>query len=290
MLTPVRAMASELRFDVRLGLLRRRERRALLRLGAAAAEFASLRDPTVRQHLDQIGAATLRMGELRKAIASSLQADRTDYPAVSPLVRPLVVLRGLCARAILRHQIKVIVRELSPAHQTLAETLLRNEEARTRLPAPLAGAVLAIRAELHTVSRARADRLARLGGPVLPAWFPRLGREARELVRSVWLQLRPNVLPRFPALIGLAVGWWLAETYTSSHLKSVLHSLGIGSGGRKVVSGDTYRAMSFWLPIMAAGLCAYLADRARLLIHRRYLPENETAVGEAAVGEAAVRR
>lgn len=276
MLTPVRVLLGELRFEVWLELLRRRERRALLRLGAAAAELTPSRDPAVRQHLDRIRAADLRRAELRNAVTSSLQADRTDYPAVSTLVRPLVVLRGLCSRAILRHQMAAILRELAPAHQALAETLLRNEEAGTRLPAQLAGAVLTIRAQLDTVSRARSERIARFGGSRLPEWFPRLGGEARELGRSVWLQLRPTVLPRFPALIGLAVGWWLAETYTSSHLKSVLHSLGIGGGGRKVVSGETYRAMIFWLPILAAGLCAYLAERAKFLIQRRYLPENET--------------
>ena len=87
----------------------------------------------------------------------------------------------------------------------------------------------------------------------------------------MWLQLRPNILPRFPALIGLAVGWWIADTYTSSHFKSVLHSLGIG-GGKRVVSGETYRTMLFWFPILAAGLCAYVADRAKLLIQHRYVP------------------
>jgi hypothetical protein len=38
-----------------------------------------------------------------------------------------------------------------------------------------------------------------------------------------------------------------------------------------VVSGDTYRAMLFWLPILTAGICAYLADKAKLVIGRRYL-------------------
>jgi hypothetical protein len=266
-------MLSELGFDLRLELLRRRERRALVRLGAAAADVDLPRDPHVRELIELITAANLRMAELRKAIASSLQDDRTDYPAVSPLVRPVVVLRGLCVRAILRHQMAAIVRRLLPTRERLAKALLQNEEGRTRLPAPLAGAVLSIRRDLDTISAERADRLAPFGGSTLPKWFPHLGSEARELGRSLWLQLRPNVWPRLPAVIGLAVGWWVADTYTSSHLKSVLHSLGIGNGGRRVVSGDTYRSMIFWLPILAAGLCAYLADRAKLLIQRRYIPE-----------------
>jgi hypothetical protein len=70
--------------------------------------------------------------------------------------------------------------------------------------------------------------------------------------------------------VGLAVGWWLGNTYTDSHFRSVLHSLGIGSGGKRVVSGETYRAMMFWLPIVAAALFAYLADRVQYVVQKRY--------------------
>ena len=37
--------------------------------------------------------------------------------------------------------------------------------------------------------------------------------------------------------------------------------LGIGSGGTRVVGASTYDAMSFWLPLMAAALCAYVGER-----------------------------
>jgi hypothetical protein len=37
-----------------------------------------------------------------------------------------------------------------------------------------------------------------------------------------------------------------------------------------VVSADTYRAMSFWLPILAAAVCAYLGNRLAGYIGRRY--------------------
>jgi hypothetical protein len=59
----------------------------------------------------------------------------------------------------------------------------------------------------------------------------------------------------------MAVGWWIADTYTDSHVRSVLRSVGIGSGGTRVVSGSTYKALSFWLPLLAAALCAYLGER-----------------------------
>jgi hypothetical protein len=79
--------------------------------------------------------------------------------------------------------------------------------------------------------------------------------------RAVARQLRSQLLPKAPALVGLAVGWWVANTYTDSHLRSVLRSIGIGSGGTRVVSSSTYEAMSFWLPLLAAALCAYLGER-----------------------------
>lgn len=266
------AMLSELRFDLRLELLRRRERRALVYMGGAAAGVHLSRNSETRELLERIAAANVRVAELREAIASSMQADQADFPAVSHLVRPVVILRGLCTRVILHHQIAVIGRSLLPIHEALARALMQSEEGRARVPEHLAGAVLSIRRHLYNISAERAKRLAPFGGSTLPKWFAQLGGEARELGRSLWLQLRPNVLPRFPALIGLAIGWWVADTYTSSHFRSLLHSFGIGSGGRRVVSGETYRAMLFWFPILAAGLCAYLADRAKLLIQRRYVP------------------
>jgi hypothetical protein len=59
----------------------------------------------------------------------------------------------------------------------------------------------------------------------------------------------------------MAVGWWIANTYTDSRMRSILRTVGIGSGGTHVVSGSTYRAMSFWLPLLAAALCAYIGER-----------------------------
>ena len=79
--------------------------------------------------------------------------------------------------------------------------------------------------------------------------------------RAFWDQLKPHLFPRASALAGLAVGWWVTQTYTDSHWRSALRSLGIGHGGTHVVSRGTYRAMSFWLPVLAAAVCAYLGDR-----------------------------
>jgi hypothetical protein len=131
-------------------------------------------------------------------------------------------------------------------------------------------AVVDARSALRRVMEERTERLAPFGGSALPVWLPHVGREIVALGRALWLHLKPNVLPRASALVGLTVGWWLANTYTDSHFRSVLHSLGIGSGGKRVISGETYKAMMFWMPIFAAGTFAYLADRAHFLVQRRY--------------------
>ena len=85
--------------------------------------------------------------------------------------------------------------------------------------------------------------------------------EALGFGRALWQQLRAHLVPKTPAVVGMVVGWWIVNTYTDSHLRSVLRSVGIGSGGTHVVSGSTYRAMQFWLPLLAAALCAYLGER-----------------------------
>jgi hypothetical protein len=124
-------------------------------------------------------------------------------------------------------------------------------------------------------------------------WSARVVTESLGFGRAVLVQLRSHLLPKAPALAGLAVGWWIARTYTDSHLQSVLRSLGIGKGGTRVVSSSTYEAMRFWLPLLAAALCAYLGER--LAAHyapsrepRRPLaecrPEEPAAGGSGSVG------
>ena len=180
-----------------------------LRLGQAAAASGS-------GELDSAGLfAEVRTGEhkldrLRSALAGSLEADKEDYLTSARWIRPVVVLRGSCAR-------------LEP-----------------------------------------------FGGSALPSWFPHLERESTVLGQALWRQLKPTILPRGTALVGLAVGWWLANTYTDSHFRSAMHSLGLGGGGKRVVSGDTYQAMRFWLPMLAAAVFAYLVDRGHYLVQRRY--------------------
>jgi len=45
--------------------------------------------------------------------------------------------------------------------------------------------------------------------------------------------------------------------------------------GTHVVSGDTCRSMRFWLPFLAAAICAYLGNRIARWIQQRYHPHRE---------------
>ena len=101
-------------------------------------------------------------------------------------------------------------------------------------------------------------------------WISRVADEATLLGRALKRQMRDRLFPRLPALVGLAAGWWVSHTYTDSHWKSALHSVGIGGGGTHVVSDEMYRLMMFGLPILSAAVCAYLTDRLAYFIRGRY--------------------
>jgi hypothetical protein len=164
----------------------------------------------------------------------SYEADRADAESVDLWALPLVTIRGVATRAVLRHRIARGHCRLGSRYEALGREAVAGEGGADPL-APVAGKP---EAERRTVRR-----------------------EATRFGRAFWGQLRPALLPKAPALTGLAVGWWIANTYTDSRWKSLARSVGIGSGGTTVVSADTYRAMRFWLPLLAAAVCAYLADR-----------------------------
>lgn len=269
MFSRANAILNELRLDVRLSSAGRREREALIQLGEAAASVDPADQLDLTELLIQVRLECSKVEGLRSTVADSLAADRADFGRVSRWMRPVVVVRGLCTRAVLRHRIRLGQRALADPRKAIGIAVANRATAFERHP-ELIKTVADARAELRALLDERSHALARYGGSALPRWFPEVGRESTVLGRALWLQLRPTVLPRGSALAGLAVGWWLADTYTDSHLRSVWNSLGLGHGGKRVVSGEIYRAMMFWLPLIAAALFAYLADRAQLLIQRRY--------------------
>jgi len=275
------------RLEIQMKRAEQREREALARAGALLA--ASDRVPASGE-LQALAAEARRLRlELEAhsgAVARSLEADRADYPAVAAWVRPLVVLRGLSARAVLRHQVARCERELRPLHERLAAAALAEPGATgASVPGTLADAIRGARAERDTALAERTRRLAAFEGKALPPWLGWVADEGKALGRSLVKQLQGQFLPRASALAGLAAGWWVAHTYTDSRPRSLLRSIGIGHGGTHVVSGDTYRALSFWLPIAAAAVCAYLGDRVARWVRGRYQPSGG-ADGEASAAGA----
>jgi hypothetical protein len=209
-----------------------------------------------------------RCDELAGFIGRSLDEDRTDYAEVSALYRPLVILRGLAQREILRSRLRKARKELSVAWERLGGQAL--DDASLTVPA----AELA-RAARAAASRARDERvqlLAPYGGAALPPAMTHGAREAQHLGKSIFQQARGSLVPRAPAVAGMGVGWWIANTFTDSSFSATLHSMGLGGGPRYAVTTEQYQLMHFWLPIVAAAACSYLGNRLAALIRHRYQP------------------
>jgi hypothetical protein len=211
----------------------------------------------MRRVQSQMETVLTRMKELADAARASLAEDHADFADVASWMKPVVAARGLCVRLVLRHRRTAIRRTLEPHYIALGKLAAAEPE----YWYPLEREVSAVRARHAGIVAERQRRLAPFGATAFPAWSAPVLTESFGLGRAVLAQLRSHFLPRAPALAGLAVGWWIARTYTDSHLRSVLRSVGIGSGGTRVVSSSTYEAMNFWLPLLAAALCAYLGER-----------------------------
>ena len=185
----------------------------------------------------EIALATAALAALAAEHRAVAEAERRDLTRVAWWIRPAVMARTVSSRMVLQYDRRRAQHDLDAAHETLG--------------------------------RAAGHRGPGLLGPdsapsceVGAGWTGPARREVRGLIGAVWGQLRGHLFPKAPALVGMAVGWWLANTYTDSRFRSALRSVGLGSGGTHVVSGSTYRAMTFWLPLLSAALCAYVGERA----------------------------
>ncbi|MGH7513039.1 MAG: hypothetical protein ACREOQ_08965 [Gemmatimonadales bacterium] len=255
MLSRLSAQLHEIRLDLRGHWLRRQERAALRRLGEAVARAPEGRESgDVARLAAELASERRRLDGFATKTAASLEADRSDLRAVAAWIRPVVIVRGVCARGVLSHLSACAERKLGPRYEALGALVATAETGEV-------GEVHAARASLDRLRLERERRLASLGGTAHPAWARQAAVESAGLARAILGQLRSTLLPKAPALAGMAVGWWVANTYTDSHLRSALRTVGIGSGGTHVVSGSTFKAMSFWLPLVGAAVCAYLGER-----------------------------
>jgi hypothetical protein len=267
MLPRLRAQLHEIRLDLHGAWLRRQERAALRSLGEEIATLPGDDSMELCAILAQITQAREELGALDEERAASLQADRTDLRQVASWIRPLVMARGLSTRGVLHHRAAVVRRRLVPLHEATG-ALAAGRGLGAKRPE-----IAEARASLDRITAERERRLAPFGGTAHPSWMRRAATESATLAGSIVRQLRTTLMPKAPALAGMAMGWWIANTYTDSHARSVLRSLGIGHGGTHVVSGSTYQAMSFWLPLLAAAVCAYLGERlAKFYRQRRCQP------------------
>jgi hypothetical protein len=260
MLARLHAQFHEVRLDLRGRQLRHQERLGLRRLGKEVARAEAGGSEAFTRLVGEIAEGERRAAALLAECRASLDADRADLRAVAAWVKPAVVLRGLCTRLVLRHRRSLERRALRPRFEALGELATGSAEPGVE-PGFLAREVAAVRGRLGAVTAERERWVAPYGGRALPDWTTRAGAETVVFGRAVLTQLRSHLLPKAPAIAGLTVGWWIANTYTDSHLRSALRSIGIGSGGTRVVSSSTYDAMTFWLPLLAAALCAYLGER-----------------------------
>jgi hypothetical protein len=245
------AQFHEIRLDLQSRQLHRRERLTLRRLGAEVASTRAADSEALTPLLAEIAEGERRAADLLAEGQASLETDRADLREVAAWMKPVVVVRGVCTRMVLRHRRSIERRALRPRLEALGELVSGSP----------ASEVVALRERRALIASERKRWGAPYGGSALPRWAPRAARETVGFGRAVLMQLRSQVLPKAPALVGLAVGWWVANTYTDSHLRSALRSIGIGSGGTRVVSSSTYETMSFWLPLLGAALCAYLGER-----------------------------
>jgi hypothetical protein len=248
---------------------RRAERVAARILGGALAGSSA-----VGRLVDEVRSRGHAQDHLETAMRASLEEDRADYGAASSWGRPFVVLRGVAARAVLRDRLRLARRGRDEARERLGRAALDGGVNLSREPFVLDAANRArdARARLSALVGERSELLEPFGGSLLPDWTNAIGREASALGSSFVRVLGNQLVPRLPALAGMAAGWWVTSTFTDSSLMARLHSWGIGDGPRYAVSAETLDSMRFWIPIGAAAICSYLGNRFAAKLRARYAP------------------
>lgn len=260
------AIASS-RLGWKIARARRVERSALRILGGALAGSAA-----VGRLVDDARRNGHAEDHLQTAIRASLEEDRADYASASARVRPIVVLRGIAARAVLRDRLRAARRTREETRERLGKAAVESAVNVSREPfvADALARAREARARLSGLVAQRAALLAPFGGSALPDWIHGAIREISAFGSAFLRVLRNQIVPRLPALPALAAGWWVANAFTDSELAAALHSWGIVHGPRWAVSTETFEALRFWLPIVAAAVCAFVGDRVGARIRARY--------------------
>jgi hypothetical protein len=241
---------------------------ALRQLGEVLGSRGDLADH-LAESLREVGFCREKCDQITAALAHSLIEDRADYGDVPQFVRPLVILRGLADRGVLRARLYRARKDLSGAWERLGGHAIDDDS----LTVPAAELARAARAAAMRACEDREKVLAPYGGAALPPVVAKGAREAGHLSKTILGGVRGALIPKLPTVVGMAVGWWIANTFTDSSFSATLHSWGIGEGPRYAVTTDQYELMHRWMPIVAAAVCSYAGSRLGALIRARYQPD-----------------
>ena len=242
---------------------------------AAALAGAEMFDGPALESVLELDAQREKLAEAARA---SLDRDRADYALVPPWGRAFVIARGVFDRAAIGTRVLHLRRMRRAACEELGRLAHQQIAGGEQGPDAAEAAAAQARATAAALAAARAERrrlLEKAGAHPVAAVLPVVGREAGAVGASILRELRVQMIPRMPALAGLAVGWWIANTFTDSSFRATLSRWGIGSGPRHAVDSGTYRALAFWLPLVAAALCSYAGSRLGDVIRKRYAQPQE---------------
>ena len=269
LLDRIGAAISSSRLGWKIARARRVERSALRILGGALAGSAA-----VGRLVDEVRRSGHAEDHLQTAIRASLEEDRADYAGASVRARPFVVLRGLASRTVLRDRLRAARRTRDETRERLGKAAVESAVNVSREPfvADALARARDARNRLSALIAQRAALLAPFGGSALPDWIHGAAGEISTFGSALLRVLRNQLIPRFPALAALGAGWWVANTFADSELAATLHSWGVAQGPRWALNTETSEALRFWLPIVAAAICAFLGDRLGARIRARYAP------------------
>ncbi len=271
-----RAVAANFELGVRLRGLRQAESLALERAGKC---FHTVPTRPETPWAAPVADALLRVAALQEyeralaqRLAASLEADRKDYRATEAnLGRWLIVVRGILDRLVVRDEAWRARREL-PAHlRELGARVMADAAAAEALPADERTRAVAAQKALRDATSEREALLAPFGGQVLPNPLRLLVAEFTTFCEFVREELSKKVVLRLPAFAAMGAAWWVTHRFTSGRFEGRLNRyFGVG---RTELSPEAIDWMSFWLPVLAAALVAYLLSTLTKRVRRRYLDE-----------------
>lgn len=256
-------------------LARHHERRVLAAVGAQLPAALVGLDDDARGAVARLVALDQALQSHARASEESWAQDRQDYAVAPGWAQWLVIARGIFARAVQRALARGRVRErkallLQVAALAVAGRLQAPGSTAPLVPSSLAIELAALRTDARAAEQTRVALLVPYGGQALPSWMHTVARELSGLVAATARELQGKLVPRLPALGGLAAGWWVTHTFTDSHVDAALSHLGLRHGGTHVVSSERLERMSFWLPLLVGATCSYLSSRFSGFVHRRY--------------------